>query len=1309
MKRLLCAILALTFLFAIGTCALAEEDGQVGENLIENGDFSTMDGELPEGWRRELWLTDAGVSVLTVEEDGYEGRCVSVTNVDANDARFVQTVPVEPNTLYRVSGMVRAEDCDPEGYGASLSIGNVFVYSEALYDTHGRWEYVELYGWTGADQTELDIFARVGGYGNLSRGRAWFDNIALSEVAAAPADVFVYDFYRNEGGDSSESFAAEEASDGEPERFTEAWLLFTAIYALAVLGFVRKRNRAASAWYESRPQGALILLLAGAMLLRLIVALRVPGYNTDINCFSAWSERIFSSGLTRFYDPNYFCDYPPGYILLLWPVALLRRALGLGTGTAAYRAILKLLPMLADVAGACLLYRAARKHISERGALLLAALYALNPATIANSAAWGQIDAVLTLLIVLCALSAIEYHYVRALLWFAAALLVKPQALLFAPLGLVAMLAGIVRAEDAQARRQRLVRFLLGTLACLAILYASALLFSMNQPAGEGSGLLRPVSWMVNLYSGTMQGYRYMTVNTLNLHCLLGLNWGHMEQHPVISAAAWALFAAGYIYTAALCWWNARKPHRLLLLGGTLIMLISAFGPMMHERYVFPAMLLLALAFVWERDRRILIGLTALTCTLFLNEVLVLQGGMTAANFGHLQSSENWLNGLLSLIVVLNALFMAWTAFDICVRERVIGLSAAQPEAEPIGLRTFTESAGYKLNLKRMDYLLMAGLTAVYSVVAFTNLGVTKAPESGWTSSVAGEAVVFDLGDVETFRMSYYGGICNSNFTVALSNDGENWTDEVYAKYNQGEIFRWLWFVPLNESDGTLYEGDVTATEDGVRFNTASAGESYPLQTARYVRIAARSAGLVLYEVGFQDANGETLPVANVTQQGQLEDTEPTAEQLIDEQDTIPDRPSHLNSSYFDEIYHARTAYEHLHGMNTYEWTHPPLGKVWMMLGVALFGMTPFGWRFMGTLAGVLMLPLIYLLVKQLTKDTKLSAIAMALMALDSMHFTQTRIATIDSFAVFWIMVMYLFMFRYCQMSWYREGLGRTLVPLGLCGVTMGVAWATKWIGIYAAAGLAVLFFWTLYRRLRERPYIQGDDRTWRNVGITVAFCIVFFIVVPLTIYYFSYYWHLRGEGLSGFGGMFSLARVRRVIEIQKNMFNYHSGLGGDTHYFRSSWYQWPVIWWPMWYYSGTGYLTGDMVSSISCMGNPAVWWFGLVAIVYVFARVCWDRRASRSQMIVIIGFASQFLPWVLVPRSTYIYHYFASVPFIIMASVLLLRDIRRRSRTAFDVTTCVLLASAAALFGMFYPLESGLPAPRSYVQHLRWFKWYNY
>ncbi|MDQ3958543.1 MAG: PQQ-binding-like beta-propeller repeat protein, partial [Actinomycetota bacterium] len=43
---------------------------------------------------------------------------------------------------------------------------------------------------------------------------------------------------------------------------------------------------------------------------------------------------------------------------------------------------------------------------------------------------------------------------------------------------------------------------------------------------------------------------------------------------------------------------------------------------------------------------------------------------------------------------------------------------------------------------------------------------------------------------------------------------------------------------------------------------------------------------------------------------------------------------------YFDEIYHARTAGEYLAGKESYEWTHPPLGKELMALSIDAFS----GW-----------------------------------------------------------------------------------------------------------------------------------------------------------------------------------------------------------------------------------------------------------------------------------------------------------------------------------------------------------------------------
>ena len=1302
MRKLICIFLIL--LLCLCPMALAED------NLLINGDFSDYAGEFVTGWDREMWFTDVGVSSLTIDPDGYDGACISVQNVGENDARFAQTVDVEPDTLYRISCMCRAEGIGDTGIGATISIKDTFCYSEALTDTDGEWVQLELYGRTGADQTELTVFARVGGYGNESAGRAWFDNFEMTAVDSVPAGFSESSFGSISSSGSTVSAAA---SEEMPERNTEMFVLLTCIYMLAVLAVARKhgRNLERSAKYYVR---AFWAMMAGALALRIVLAVRIPGYNTDINCFSSWSELMASVGPASFYHSGVWCDYPPGYMWMLWPIGALRSLFGLEIRSGGHLLLLKLWPILFDLACAWLIWKQARPRLGARAALLISAFFAFNPSVFTDSAAWGQIDSVFTLLVALCALNASDEHYVSALVAFAAAMLIKPQALLFAPLGLFAIVVYLIRNPKPWKR------VLAGVAAALGTVYLVALVSAWDGSHGIGWNLVHPIGWLWELYSSTMSGYSRVTINALNLYYLFGLNWAETVAHPYASAFAWVCFAASYVYCAALCALSKDRRH-LPMLGGLLIMLICTFGPMIHERYLYPAVLLLTLGYVHCRDKRVLLSATMLSATLFLNEVLVLQGGMTEANFGHLQASENWINCIVSTLNVLNALFMGWTALDVCVLERIYPLEKCTPESAGPAQRELFSRQDHRLHLRRIDFLLMAAVTLIYSVAAFTNLGSTKAPQTTWVSGSAGEQIVFDLGQTQRFRLTYYGNICNSNFTVELSNDGVHWTTPYYAKYNQGEIFRWLWYVP-QLADGVQASGGVTDPTDDGSVSVALAGyegEAYPFQTARYVRIASVAPGLQLSEVGFLDENGEVYPIESVEQYGDF--VQYDAALLTDEQDTVPPYPSYLNSTYFDEIYHARTAYEHLHGLSTYEWTHPPLGKVLMMVGIQLFGMTPFGWRFMGALIGVLMLPLMYLLVKQLTKSTKLSFIAMFLLSVDAMHFTQTRIATIDSYSVFWIMLMYLFMFRYCQMKWTTPmDFWRSLIPLGLCGVTMGVAWATKWIGLYASAGLAVLFFWRLWRHWRSYRFAKAHDDEdgpmaavvdtfWTGACVTIAFCLIFFIMIPVLIYYFSYYWHLQSQGVTCIADMFNVKYVQSVIDLQQRMYNYHSGLGGDTHYFRSPWYQWPIIWWPMWYYSGTSYMPDGVISSISCMGNPAVWWFGLAALIFVIVRMCLMRRAPKTYVMVIIGFASQFLPWVLVPRSTFIYHYFASVPFIIIASVLLLKWIRARSETAFKATTIVLTVSALVLFIAFYPLESGLPVARWYANCLRWFKWYNF
>ena len=436
---------------------------------------------------------------------------------------------------------------------------------------------------------------------------------------------------------------------------------------------------------------------------------------------------------------------------------------------------------------------------------------------------------------------------------------------------------------------------------------------------------------------------------------------------------------------------------------------------------------------------------------------------------------------------------------------------------------------------------------------------------------------------------------------------------------------------------------------------------------------------------------------------------DPAAQALVDEQQVVPAYTTYENSTYFDEIYHARTAYEHILGLEPYENTHPTLGKLIISLGIRIFGMNPFGWRFMGALFGVLMLPALYHLLKQLFGRTRLCTAGTLLFAFDFMHFTQTRIATIDTYAVFFLLLMYDAMLVFLRRDLLRDSWKKLLPPLLACGVFTGLGIAAKWTAAYGALGLAALFFgkllftyWDARRRGEETvPLLM-------KCGKLCAWCCLFFLALPFGIYFGAF---LPITTLSHNAGNLWGA----FWNYQVTMFRYHSTLEA-THSFASPWYEWPLDIRPIWYFAGD---TQEGYSTISAFGNPLLWWAGIPALG---AAAClWWKERFRWAGLVLAGFLSVYLPWVLVPRLTFIYHYFTAVPFLVVALCGVFSLLYQRGGFARQLTfpggiqcsgaTLLLAAVTAAcllLFAVYFPVLSGSPTTRDYANALELFEtWY--
>ena len=88
----------------------------------------------------------------------------------------------------------------------------------------------------------------------------------------------------------------------------------------------------------------------------------------------------------------------------------------------------------------------------------------------------------------------------------------------------------------------------------------------------------------------------------------------------------------------------------------------------------------------------------------------------------------------------------------------------------------------------------------------------------------------------------------------------------------------------------------------------------------------------------------------------------------------------------------------------------------------------------------------------------------------------------------------------------------------------------------------------------------------------------------------------------------------------------------------------------------------------------------------------------DTALVFILTGFLAQYLPWTLVPRGTYIYHYFASVPFLILGLTAGFEQIRLRAPRAGLRLMVGFTAAALASFILFFPYASGIMAPVSWL-----------
>jgi dolichyl-phosphate-mannose--protein O-mannosyl transferase len=247
-----------------------------------------------------------------------------------------------------------------------------------------------------------------------------------------------------------------------------------------------------------------------------------------------------------------------------------------------------------------------------------------------------------------------------------------------------------------------------------------------------------------------------------------------------------------------------------------------------------------------------------------------------------------------------------------------------------------------------------------------------------------------------------------------------------------------------------------------------------------------------------------------------------------------------------------------------------------------------------------------------------LSNIAAALMALDGLSLVMSRVALLDIFLMFFILLSFYFLLK--KYIW-------------LSGIAIGLAAATKWSAVFVIPFLILL---TINIRVI-------DPARWiKRIGQ--------FILVPFFVYLISWSgWLLNSNGWDRKSGSNIFAPLWNYhLEI----FNFHRNLTESHSYSANPW-SWLIIGRPTSFFYETPNNCGASSCSqeILAIGTPLLWWAAVFAIAITFGFFIANR--NHTSAVILAGIAGTYLPWFLIQSRTTFYFYAISIlPFLILALI---------------------------------------------------------
>ncbi|MFE9256249.1 dolichyl-phosphate-mannose--protein mannosyltransferase [Streptomyces sp. NPDC006879] len=426
---------------------------------------------------------------------------------------------------------------------------------------------------------------------------------------------------------------------------------------------------------------------------------------------------------------------------------------------------------------------------------------------------------------------------------------------------------------------------------------------------------------------------------------------------------------------------------------------------------------------------------------------------------------------------------------------------------------------------------------------------------------------------------------------------------------------------------------------------------------------------------------------------------------------------------------------------------HPPVGKWIIGAGEWLFGLDPYGWRFMTALLGTLSVFLLCRIGRRLLRSTFLGCLAGLLLAVDGLHFVMSRTALLDQVLMFFVLAAFGALVVDRDRTRARlanalpvdaEGLSRPdpdvarTLRLGwrpwrlLAGVCLGLAFGTKWNGLVVLAFFGIMtVLWDVGARR-----VAGARSPYPAVLRRDALP-AFLSTVPVAIgtYLLSWTgWILSPD--NGKGGYFRdwAAKqgstdwawipewLRSLWHYETEVYSFHVGLTSGHTYDSNPW-SWLVLGRPVSYFYESpapgqagcpATETGKCAREVLALGTPLLWWAASLALLYVLWR--WAFRRDWRAGAIACGVAAGYLPWFhYQERTIFLFYAVVFVPYLCLALAMMIGALlgpagsteRRRAAGAIGAGVLVLLIVWNFIY--FYPIYTGQTLPMDSWRSRMW------